>query len=76
MVAEITKKCKDCQIKRLDFVDKSNLVETDGRVFFTNNFICGFCTYKQHIMVDLQFGQLSVSSPVLVPSWCHDAMVP
>ena len=33
MVAEITKKCKDCQIKRLDFVEKSNLVETDGRVF-------------------------------------------
>ena len=31
---EVTKKCKDCQIKRLDFVEKSNLVETNCRVFF------------------------------------------
>ena len=51
---EVTKKCKDCQIKRLDSVDKSNLVETNCRVFFFFR--------KQQIISSVEFAQTNNTS--------------
>ena len=70
------KKCKDCLIERLDLIEKSNLVETNGRVFF-------FVFRKQQIISSVEFAQTNSTSWYICNldnfrfphRWVHGALV-